>query len=237
MKKILLSLFMVLATIVNYSFAEDKLDEKQKRIKEISENINIGFENSKNSKFIFNEKESINYEIIYFFSYGCPHCYSFKDQMKEWNRNIKDDVSVHFIPVTFQKGWENLAKGYLIAKDLKLNNFDDTIFNHIHVQRKGIKNIVELRNFFVENYNVNTAVFNSVYNSIDMNVKIESLNKITDHFDIMGTPNLLLITKRGNSYLTSPSIANGNLNMIFTIEYLMMKDRKLNKIKSPEILD
>lgn len=229
MFKILLKLTIVIALTINFSFAENKDEVKLKKIKELSEQINIGFENSKDTGFIFNEKENINYQIIYFFSYGCTHCYKFKDHMKEWQKNMKEDVSIHFVPVTFQKGWENLAKGYLISRDLKLNNFDDTIFNNIHQERNKINDIVDLRNFFIDNYNTDTSIFNSIYNSIEMNIKIESLNKITDEFEIMGTPNLLLITKRGNSYLTSPSIANGNLNMIFTMEYLMMKDRNIKK--------
>lgn len=230
MFKILLNSIIISLLTINYSFA----DEKNERLEDISKNINIGFENSKNSEFVFYEKENINYEILYFFSYGCPHCYSFKEYMNEWQKNKKEDVNIHYIPVTFQTGWENLAKGYLIAKELNLNNFDETIFNYIHKDRQPIKDIIELRDFFIENYNIDSSVFNSIYNSIEMNIEIEKLNSITDNFDIMGTPSLLLITKKGHSYLTSPSIANGNLNMIFTIEYLMMKDRKnkTNKVIS-----
>lgn len=230
MFKVLLNAIIIILLAINYSFAE----EKNERLENISKNINIGFENSKNSEFVFNEKENINYEILYFFSYGCQHCYSFKEYMKEWEKNKKEDINIHYIPVTFQNGWENLAKGYLISKDLNLNNFDETIFNYIHKDKKYIKDIVDLRNFFMENYNIDSSVFNSIYNSIEINIEIEKLNSITDNFDVMGTPSLLLITNKGHSYLTSPSIANGNLNMIFTIEYLIMKDRKnkTNKVIS-----
>lgn len=231
---IIKTVFLTLA-FTSIAFANTQITNKEERIKEISKNINIGFENSKDSEFVFNEKENINYEVIYFFSYGCPHCYSFKNYLKEWEQNKKDDVNIHFIPATFQKGWENLAKGHIIAKDLRLNNFDETIFNYIHKDKNFIRNMDDLRTFFNDIYNVENSIFNSLYNSIEINMEIEKLNKITDDFEIMGTPTLLLITKKGHSYVTSPSIANGNLNMIFTMEYLMMKDRKqLKKITQPE---
>lgn len=231
---IIKTIFLTLS-FTSIAFANTEITNKEERIKEISKNINIGFKNSKDSEFVFNEKENINYEVIYFFSYGCPHCYSFKNYLKEWKQNKKSDVNIHLIPATFQKGWENLAKGYIIAKDLRLNNFDETIFNYIHKDKNLIKNMDDLRTFFNDNYNVENSIFNSLYNSIEINMEVEKLNKITDEFEIMGTPTLLLITKKGHSYVTSPSIANSDLNMIFTMEYLIMKDRKqLKKVTQPE---
>lgn len=216
-------------SLISISYASETVEEKKERIQEIANSIQIGFENSIDTEFVFDEKDNINYQVIYFFSYGCPHCYNFKKYLEEWNKNKKEDVNIHYVPVTFQKGWENLAKGYLISKELKLNNFDNNIFNYIHRDENRINNMEDLRDFFNEIYNIESSIFNTLYNSIEVNMKIEEINKITDDFNIMGTPSLLLITKKGHSYLTSPSISQGDLSMIFTMEYLMMKDRKLSR--------
>lgn len=220
-------LILSLTVVAGISFGDETINvQKEERIKEISKNINIGFENGKDSEFIFNEKSNINYQVIYFFSYGCPHCYKFRNYLKEWQINKKDDVSIHMLPVTFQNGWENLAKAYIIARDLNLNNFDETIFNYMHKDKNKISDSSDLREFFTDTYNIDSSIFNSLYNSLEINIEIEKLNKITDDFNVMGTPTLILITKKNHTYITSPSIADGNLNMIFTMEYLMMKDKK-----------
>ena len=88
-----------------------------------------------------------------------------------------------------------------------------------------------LRSFFQEFYNVETNVFNALYNSIETNIKIEEYNKLTDDMEIMGTPNIVLITKENKVYLTSPERANNELNTIVTLELLIHKDRKMKNNK------
>lgn len=224
-KKVITTL--LLASVSFFSIADETKDNKTDYQK-IADNIVIGYNVKQDHEFIFPEKESVNYEVIYFFSYGCPHCFEYKPYFQEWKNYKKDDVSVHYVPVSFQKGWENLAKAYIIADELKLKDFDNTIFEHIHKNKYRIANMSDLRDFFAEFYNVETNVFNLLYNSMETNAKIERYNKLADDFEIMGTPNVLLITKENQVYLTSPSKANNELNSVVTIEFLIKKDRKLN---------
>lgn len=229
LKKIITTL--VLTGVSFLSLANEQAISKEDSYKQMSKNVVIGYDMKQDRSFVFPERENINYQVLYFFSYGCPHCYEFKPYFSEWQKLSKEDVSVHYIPVSFQNGWENLAKGFIIANELKLNGFDDAIYEHIHKNKYKISTMDHLRSFFQEFYNVETNVFNALYNSIETNIKIEEYNKLTDDMEIMGTPNIVLITKENKVYLTSPERANNELNTIVTLELLIHKDRKMKNNK------
>lgn len=204
----------------------DKVKEKEDRIKAFAQSINIDYETKKDSSFLFDEKDSINYEVLYFFSYSCPHCYEFKEYKNEWLKQKKDDVSFHYIPVSFQDHWDVTAKGFIIAEQLNLNNFEKTIYDRINRKGYKINTMEDLRDFMSEEYSIESSVFNSLYNSLDTEIQLEKYTKITDQLEVMGTPSIVLITKNKQVYLTSPTIAKGAGNAIFSTEFLMMRDRK-----------
>lgn len=200
--------------------------DKEERIRAFAQSINIDYEQKKDSPFLFDEKDTTNYEVLYFFSYSCPHCYEFKDYKNEWMKQKKEDVAFHAIPVSFNDNWDITAKGHIIAEQLKLNNFEKTIYDRINRKGYKINTMENLRDFMSEEYSVDTSVFNSLYNSLDTELKLQQYTKITDDLEVMGTPSIVLITKSNQVYLTSPSIAKGAGNAIFSTEFLMMRDRK-----------
>lgn len=200
--------------------------DKEERIRAFAQSINIDYEQKKDSPFLFDEKDTTNYEVLYFFSYSCPHCYEFKDYKNEWMKQKKEDVAFHAIPVSFNDNWDITAKGHIIAEQLKLNNFEKTIYDRINKKGYKINTMENLRDFMSEEYSVDTSVFNSLYNSLDTELKLQQYTKITDDLEVMGTPSIVLITKSNQVYLTSPSIAKGAGNAIFSTEFLMMRDRK-----------
>lgn len=205
--------------------------DKEERIKAFAQSINIDYEPKKDSPFLFDEKDTTNYEVLYFFSYSCPHCYEFKDYKNEWLKQKKDDVAFHTIPVSFQDNWEITAKGHIIAEQLKLNNFEKTIYDRINRKGYKINKMDDLRDLMSEEYSIDSSVFNSLYNSLDTELKLEKYTKITDQLEVMGTPSIVIITKDNKVYLTSPSIAKGAGNTIFSTEFLMMRDRKQQEAK------
>lgn len=200
--------------------------DKQARLKAFADSVIVQYTKKQDSKFLFAEKPKVNFEVLYFYSNSCPHCYEFDPYVQNWKKQMRDDVSFHYIPVTFQNNWEVTAKGSLIAKDLKLNNFNNNIYEYIHKKGYRINKMEDLRDFFSDEYSIDTSVFNSLYNSVDINMRIEKYNKITDDFEVDGTPSLVLITKNKKTYITSPSSAQGPINAIFSLEYLMSNERK-----------
>lgn len=52
-----------------------------------------------------------NIEVLYFFSYGCPHCRDFDPVLQPWLKSLPADVEFRRIPVDFgREQWANLGK-------------------------------------------------------------------------------------------------------------------------------
>ncbi|MEO6186602.1 MAG: thiol:disulfide interchange protein DsbA/DsbL [Steroidobacteraceae bacterium] len=77
--------------------------------------------------------------VTEFFSYQCPHCYSFAKPFAAWQRALPADVIVERVPVAFGRpAWEPSARAYLALSQMKLlAKTDDALFDAIH--RQGIR--------------------------------------------------------------------------------------------------
>jgi protein dithiol oxidoreductase (disulfide-forming) len=77
--------------------------------------------------------------VTEFFSYQCPHCYSFAQPFEAWMRKLPPDVMVERIPVSLgRKAWEPTARAYLVFASMQmLPKMDAAIFDAIH--RQGMR--------------------------------------------------------------------------------------------------
>jgi protein dithiol oxidoreductase (disulfide-forming) len=75
--------------------------------------------------------------VTEFFSYQCPHCYSFAKPFAAWQRSLPADVTIERVPVAFGRPtWEPSARAYLTLSQMKLlAKTDDALFDAIHRQR------------------------------------------------------------------------------------------------------
>lgn len=52
-----------------------------------------------------------NIEVLYFFSYGCPHCRDFDPELQPWLKQLPSDIDFKRVPVDFgREQWANLGK-------------------------------------------------------------------------------------------------------------------------------
>ena len=177
-------------------------------------------------EFVFKEDSNTKFEVLYFFSYSCPHCYDFDYFINHWKKFKKDDTTIHYIPVNFREGWEETAKAYIVNEDLKIKDFNEIIFNKIHVKKEKILNQEQLDKFFIEELKVDSDKYSSVYNSLSTKLEYNKYEKMSDDFEVMGTPSIILITDKGKLYQVSPEISDGLFNTIYSLEFLLYKNRK-----------
>ncbi|MEY3190222.1 MAG: hypothetical protein RIS10_339, partial [Pseudomonadota bacterium] len=57
-------------------------------------------------------------EVIEFFWYGCPHCYSFEPLLDKWSKNLPKNVEFIRQPAAFNELWSKHAKAYYTAEAL-----------------------------------------------------------------------------------------------------------------------
>lgn len=179
------------------------------------------YENLPKSEFIQKENENINYEVIYFFNYGCEFCNEFEKYLDVY-LNAAKNINFIYKPIEMQEAWAEYAKAYYLGEFLNVDIHKD-MFNDIHINgnKKLMKN--QLENFFKTQYNIDSKKFNAAYNSYLIKYNLDKNENLADKFKVTGTPTIVVISKNGETYKVSPSISGGIFPMIATLTLLTIK--------------
>lgn len=162
-------------------------------------------------------------EVIEFFWYGCPHCYHLEPHVEQWVSNLPDDVVFRRVPAVLGPSWEPLARAYVVADLLGvLDRIHKPLFDRLHKERKRIRNLNELREFFVEQAGVDPKAFDQTYNSFAVVARINRAKQLGKRFGITGVPAFVINGK----YRTSVSMAGGEDRLFEVIDALVDRERK-----------
>ena len=169
-------------------------------------------------------------EIVEYFWYGCPHCYSFEPVLKKWLETQPDDITFRRVPAVLTDAWLPQAKAFYIAEKLGIaEDIHPALFDHIHRKKRRLNKQKSLREFFSE-YDVDKKVFNELYLSKEVTDKIKMGLRETQRLRISGVPTMSVQGK----YVTSARQAGSNEEMLETIETLITKERRLMAKKQEE---
>lgn len=174
---------------------------------------------------VFNMDEDQEIEILYFFSYNCPSCFSFKDYFKQAELfvNEKNEIRLEKIPLFIERDSINYynAKLFFLRKMLGFKNyFDDIIFNMIHNQGISIQSEEDI-NVLLENYAlIDKKEINTEYNNKRLKYRLEKSKEIAEKLKITSTPSIV-IHKNGKRYLINASDSENPYNMLVTLMYII----------------
>ena len=59
-------------------------------------------------------------EVIEFFWYGCPHCYSLEPHIEAWLKKLPPDVEFRRVPAIFNQRWGHDAAIYYTLESMGL---------------------------------------------------------------------------------------------------------------------
>jgi protein dithiol oxidoreductase (disulfide-forming) len=161
-------------------------------------------------------------EVLELFWYGCPHCYHLEPELNAWLKHKPDDVVFVRIPAVLGPSWELLARAYYTAELLGvLDKIHEPLFDHIHKQRKPIRNVDELKAFF-EEQGVSAADFNKTFNSFAVITRTNRAKEAHNLYGVTGVPTLIVNGK----YRTTASLAGSNEKMLQVVDFLISKERQ-----------
>ena len=87
-------------------------------------------------------------DVIEFFSYGCPHCYSFEPMLEQWVKRLPADAAFRRIPATFNPAFEGYAKLYYALEETgQLEALHKRVFAAIHIQRQRLDKEADIAAF------------------------------------------------------------------------------------------
>ncbi|MCU7812486.1 MAG: thiol:disulfide interchange protein DsbA/DsbL [Candidatus Thiodiazotropha sp. (ex Notomyrtea botanica)] len=151
-------------------------------------------------------------EVVEFFWYGCPHCYSMEPALEAWLKNKPENVVFKRVPSPLNASWTVHAQFYYAAEAMGVTNqLHVPLFEAMHVKKRKLFDKNSLIDFAVE-HGVDRQKFSDAWNSFGVYVKVQQARKLGQRYGLDGVPAIGIDGK----YKTSGSLA-GTYSRMFEI--------------------
>jgi thiol:disulfide interchange protein DsbA len=162
-------------------------------------------------------------DVVEFFWYGCPHCYSFEPALDAWQKKLPADVAFRRMPVAFRPTPFVLHQQLYFAIETMglVETLHRKVFYAMHVERNPLDS-VELIGEFVAKNGVDKAKFIEVMNSFGVQTKARQAAALSAGYKIDGTPALGI----DGRFFTSGSLVGSNEGALAVADYLIAQARK-----------
>ncbi len=159
-------------------------------------------------------------EIIEFFWYGCPHCYSLEPLMEKWLKTLPDNVEFIRQPAVFNDVWGKHAKAYFVAEALGVvDKVHADLFDEIQNKKQKLTSEDDLAKFFVA-HGVDETKFREAYNSFLVDSKLRQAKAMGPRYGLTGVPAIIINGK----YKTTGVLAKSHENMIKVMDQLIKQE-------------
>jgi thiol:disulfide interchange protein DsbA len=161
-------------------------------------------------------------EVLEFFWYGCPHCYSLHPHLKTWLMTIPGDVSFRYVPAILRPNWVAAAKIYYAIEAMGVADvLHDKAYDAIHRDKIDLNNESVLFDW-IEKQNIDRKKFENTFRSFAIQNQVARSTQMTRQYQLNGVPALVINGK----YLTSGKMGGTPQDTIKTLEMLIEKARR-----------
>lgn len=136
---------------------------------------------------VLNEAATEEPTITEFFSFWCPHCFSFEPLVKQIKDGMNPNTKFEKVHVDFMGGvsaelQQDATKAMLIGRALKQEDaLNGAIFNYIHKQRAPVTSNKDLRNIFTI-AGVEGEKFDKLEGSFGVNSQLKKNQKMLEDY-------------------------------------------------------
>lgn len=160
-------------------------------------------------------------EVLEFFWYGCPHCYSLHPHLKTWLANLPEDVNFRYVPANLRASWIVAAKiFYTIEAMGNTATLHDSIYDAIHRDKIDLHQESVLFDW-IEKQGVDRKKFENAFNSFSVQNQVARATQMARQLQLNGVPALIIDGK----YLTSGGMNSTPQGTIDTLNALLEKVR------------
>ena len=161
-------------------------------------------------------------EVIEFFWYGCPHCYSLEPAVAKFVQSAPKDVVFRRVPAVPSDAWAEAAKMFYTLEAMgQLEAKHQKVFDAIHQERLNLNN-KRIREEWLAKNGIDVAKYNEMEKSFSVATKLQKAKQMTYAYKVDSVPRLVVNGK----YYTGPEIAGGTQNMFPVVEKLLDTARK-----------
>jgi thiol:disulfide interchange protein DsbA len=159
-------------------------------------------------------------EVIEFFWYGCPHCYTFEPLLEKWVKSQSKNVEFIRQPAVFNELWGKHAKAYFTAEALGVvDKIHTDFFDAVQNKKETLETEDQLAKFFAA-HGVDKAQFHEAYHSFVVDTKMRQAPAIAARYGITGVPAIIINGK----YLTTGPLAGSHEKMIEVMDRLVKQE-------------
>lgn len=156
-------------------------------------------------------------EVIDFFWYGCPHCFTFQPALESWIRRMPADVALRRVPALLRDNWAPHARIYYTLEALgEVERLHQAVYHGYHVEELHMSKPDVMLQWALRQ-GIDGRRWTETYHSAKVTEKVERAREMTNDYNVQGTPSLVV----DGRYLTSPAMARGEHRMIPILEELI----------------
>ncbi len=156
-------------------------------------------------------------EVVEFFRYTCPHCFTFEPQFEAWIKRLPKDVSLRRAPVAFGDESGILQRLYFSLDAMSLlGTLHVKVFNAIHVERLPL-NSADAIVAWVAKQGVDKAKFQEHYKSFSVATKASRSTQAQNDFRIEGVPTIGIAGR----FITDGPMARSMERALVVTDYLI----------------
>ena len=161
-------------------------------------------------------------EVVEFFWYRCPHCYSLEPMLEPWVKKLPPDVQFRRIPAVLSDSWAIDAGFFYTFEALGvLDKVHRAFFDAIHKDRLVITNETAVTEW-LKKHGIDRKKFDETYKSFGVQAKIKRAGQLSAAYQLEGVPMLAVQGK----YTVSAEQGGSQAGMLATTDYLVDMARK-----------
>ncbi len=161
-------------------------------------------------------------EVLEFFWYGCPHCYTLEPLLEKWIARLPADVQFRRVPAVFNEAWARDAAVFYTFEALGVvEKLHRPYYDAIHRDKVNTRSPAALAQWLEKN-GVDTKKFDEALKSFGVQSKVRRATQQSVAYRIDGTPALAV----NGRYTVSAGQGRTQAGMLATAESLIGIARK-----------
>ena len=151
-------------------------------------------------------------EVMEFFWYGCPHCYSLEPSVVAWLKTAPKDVVFKRVPAIPSEAWAEHAKIFYTLEAMgKLDELHPKVFDAIHKQNVNLNN-KKMREEWLAKNGVDLAKYAEAEKSFTVVTKMNRAKQLTYAYKVDSVPR---VTVAGRYFISAEQA--GGVERVFPI--------------------
>jgi thiol:disulfide interchange protein DsbA len=140
-------------------------------------------------------------EVLEFFWYACPHCYSLDPMIESWKKTKPAYISFSRVHVLWNESHRSLARLFYTLDSLgKLDQLHGEVFKEIHVHGNPLvaadpNNATEserIQTTLVRKFGISEVDFTKAYHSLPVDLALQRADELVQRYRITAVPTFVI---------------------------------------------